>query len=85
MKQKDVAVIIVIAAVSAIISLFVSKAVFSSSSRQQQASVVQPITNDFPQPDSQYFNSNSFDPGKLITVTQNNNSNPFSGTDTSQQ
>jgi hypothetical protein len=85
MKQKDVAVIIVIAAVSAIISLFVSKAIFSTSKHQQQISIVQPITNDFPQPDSQYFNSSSFDPGKLITVTQNNNSNPFSGTDTTPQ
>jgi hypothetical protein len=85
MKQKDVAVIIVIAAVSAIISLFVSKDIFSTTKHQQQISVVQPITSDFPQPDSRYFNSSSFDPGKLITVTPNNNSNPFSGTDTTPQ
>ena len=81
MKQKDIAVVLVIAFISAIISLFVSRAIFAPpKNRQQQVEVVQSITTDFPQPDSHYFNSNAFDPTKLITIGQNNNTNPFNGT-----
>ena len=85
MKQKDIALILVIVFISAIISLFVSKAVFGSpKNRQQQAEVVQPITSDFPKPDSRYFNAQAFDPTKAITVGQNANANPFSSTSSSQ-
>lgn len=85
MKQKDLALIVVIAFVSAVISLFVSKAIFvSPKARQQQVEVVQPITADFPQPDTRYFNSNSIDPTQTITIGQNNNTNPFNGSGPSQ-
>jgi hypothetical protein len=78
MKQKDIALIIVIVFISAVVSLFISKAIFTTpASRQQQVDVVQPITADFPKPDSHYFNSNSFDPTQLITIGPNNNTNPF--------
>lgn len=81
MKQKDMALIAVIIFISAIVSLFVSKAIFvAPKSRQQQVDVVQPITADFPKPDSRYFNSASFDPTQLITIGQNNNTNPFNST-----
>ncbi len=80
MKQKDIALILIIIVVSAAISLFVSNSVFSSpKNRQQSVQVVQVITTDFPSADSRYFNSNAFDPAKLITIGQNSNSNPFSG------
>lgn len=80
MKQKDIALIVVIVFISAIVSLFVSKLIFTSpKNRQQAVEVVQPITADFPHPDSRYFNSNAFDPTKLITIGQNANPDPFSG------
>ena len=79
MKQKDIALIIVIVFVSAVVSLFASKAIFSSpKNRQQEVEIVQPITADFPQPDSSYFNSGAIDPTQLIKVGQNSNTNPFS-------
>lgn len=79
MKQKDIVLIIVIVAISAVISLFVSKAIFAPpKNRQQQVEIVQAITTDFPAPDSRYFNTNAFDPTKLITIGQENNTNPFS-------
>jgi hypothetical protein len=85
MKQKDVALIIVIAVVSAIISIFASKAIFAPpTNREQDVGVVQPITADFPQPDSRYFNSSVFDPAQSVTVTQNNNTNPFNGSSPTQ-
>jgi hypothetical protein len=80
MKQKDLPIIIVVVFVSALLSFFVSKAVFaSSSSRSQQVDVVEPISASFPTPDTAYFNSNSVDPTQLIQVGTNNNTNPFNG------
>jgi hypothetical protein len=80
MKQKDLATILIVVFVSAVISLFVSKAIFASpKNRQQQVEVIQPITADFPKPDEHYFNSQAFDPTKQITIGQNSNPDPFSG------
>jgi hypothetical protein len=85
MKQKDIALIIVIVFISAVISLFVSKAIFGSpKNRQQTAEVVQPITADFPKPDTRYFNDKAFDPTKVITIGENTNPNPFSSPSSSQ-
>lgn len=80
MKQKDVALIIVIAFVSAIVSLVASRLLFASpQNRQQQVQVVPAITASFPSPDSRYFNSSSIDPTQLIQIGNNNNTNPFNG------
>lgn len=79
MKQKDIALIVIIVFVSAVISFFVSNAIFGSpKTRQQQVEVVQPITADFPKPDPRYFNNQAFDPTRIITIDQNANPNPFS-------
>lgn len=80
MKQKDLALIVVVAIVSVVVSLLVSKAIFvTPKDRQQQVEVVQAISSDFPQPDTHYFNSSAIDPTKLITISQNANPDPFSG------
>lgn len=79
MKRKDVAIIAVIVIVSAVISLVVSNMLFASpKNRKQQAEVVQPITSDFPKPDSRYFNTSSIDPTQQITIGGNANPDPFS-------
>lgn len=81
MKQKDIALIIVIVFISAVVSLVVSNMIFASpKNRQQQVEMVQPITADFPPADKNYFNKDAFDPTKPITIQQNQNSDPFSGT-----
>jgi hypothetical protein len=81
MKQKDIALIIVIVAVSAIASLLISNAIFGSpEQKSQKAEVVQPITADFPAPDTRYFNSQAIDPTQVITIQQNSNAAPFSST-----
>ena len=85
MKQKDIALIVVIVVISAAISLTLSNLVFGSpANRQQQAEVVQPITASFPKPDSRFFNKDAFNPTKVITIDPNANNNPFSGTGNSQ-
>jgi len=78
-KQKDIALIVVIVIVSAIISFFLSNSVIGSSKNKLQASVVQPITSGLTAPDSHYFNSNAFDPAQTINISPNNNTNPFNG------
>jgi ABC-type anion transport system duplicated permease subunit len=78
MKQKDLALILVIAVIGGIASIFVSKIIFvNPKNREQQVEVVQPITADFPPPSSAYFNSNALDPTELITIGSNANPNPF--------
>jgi hypothetical protein len=78
MKQKDIALIIVIVFVSAVVSLLLSNAIFASpKDRKQEVEVVQPISPDLPKPDPQYFNNQAFDPTRTITIDKNANPNPF--------
>lgn len=79
MRQKDIALIIVVVFVSVLISLFASKAIFASpKNRQQQVEVVQPISAQISKPDSHYFNSQALDPAQSITTGPNANPDPFS-------
>jgi Flp pilus assembly protein CpaB len=80
MKQKDIALILVIVAISGIISFLASRWIFARpADRQQKAEVVDVITSDFPLPDSKYFNNNSIDPTQLIQIGDSTNPNPFGG------
>ena len=80
MKQKDLALIIVIVAVSGVVSYFVSHLIFvTSKSSKQQVEVVSPISTDFPTPDNKYFNNQSIDPTQQIKIGNNNNPDPFHG------
>jgi len=79
-KQKDIALIVSIAAVSAVVSFLVSNKIFvTPSNRAQEVQVVDPITDDFPMPDKKYFNSSSINPAQDSQGTDSNE-NPFSGT-----
>lgn len=81
MKQKDLALILVVVFMSAVLSLVVSKFIIASpESRSQEVEVVQPISADFEEPDKRFFNNNAFDPTQLITIGENQNPNPFSST-----
>lgn len=81
MKQKDIALIIVLAAMSAVVSFLVSGWLFGKpADREQKTEVVDAITSDFALPDSRYFNSNAIDPTQLIQIGDANNPNPFGGT-----
>ena len=80
MKQKDIALIIVAVFVSGVLSLVISNTLFASpKNRQEKVEVVEPISAEFKQPDQEYFNSNSLDPTQLITIGNNNNTQPFNG------
>jgi hypothetical protein len=80
MKQKDIALIIVIAFISAIISFIASDKIFvTPANRQQEVEVVDVINPKFQIPSSKYFNSNSIDPTQESQIGSGNNQNPFSG------
>lgn len=80
MKQKDIAVVIIIAFVSAIVSFIASSKLFvTPSNRQQKAEVVDAIDASFQTPSKKYFNSNSIDPARPSGVGGDTNQNPFSG------
>ncbi len=80
MKQKDIALIIGIAFVSAVVSFFVSGKLFvTPSNRQQAVESVDPIVATFETPPSQYFNSNSIDSAQESLLGTGTNQNPFQG------
>ena len=78
MKQKDLALIIVIAGISAVLSFGISHLIFGNTQASQQSvAVIDKISPDFAAPDPKFFNSKSINPAKLIEVGSGNNSNPF--------
>ncbi|HSX32934.1 MAG TPA: hypothetical protein VLF91_01210 [Candidatus Saccharimonadales bacterium] len=78
MKSKDIALILVMVGIGAIVALVASNLVFSTPrSRQQTAEIVDPISATFKQPPATYFNVNSTNPAPEIQVNNNNNTNPF--------
>ena len=80
MKQKDIALIIIITAVSAVFSFFISNKLFvTPKNRQQQVEVVDKIDASFQTPDKKYFNSSSIDP-TADSAIGDSNQNPFNGT-----
>lgn len=80
MKQKDIAIIIVIAFISGIISFVVSGKVFvTQQNREQKVEKVDKIGTEFTQPDKNYFNSNSINPSQTIELGTTSNQNPFTG------
>jgi len=80
MKQKDIALIIIIAFFSAVASFFVSNKLFvTPDNRAQKVESVDKIDATFQTPDKAYFNSNSINPTQSSQVGADSNQNPFNG------
>lgn len=82
MKQKDIALIVVTVFISAVFSVLLSNFLIApSSKRQEKVEIVDKITADFVQyePDTRYFNKDSVNPTKRITIGQDTNDKPFDG------
>jgi mannitol-specific phosphotransferase system IIBC component len=78
MKQKDVALILVVIFFAAVVSLVVTKTIFVPDKHKQlQAEVVEPIKSEFREPDKTVFNENAINPTQLIQIGDNNNTTPF--------
>lgn len=78
MKQKDIALIIVVVFLSGVIALLFSKLVIASpSKRKDKVEVVDAITSEFNAPDNKYFNVQAVDPTQLIQIGDSLNPKPF--------
>lgn len=80
MKQKDIAMIIVIAFIAAGVSYFAANKVFvTPENRQQKVEVIDKLSSKFDPPDSRFFNENSINPTRDSTI-ESSNPTPFNGT-----
>lgn len=80
MKQKDIALILVVMIFSGMLSFFAARFLFATpADRIVKAEVVDPITSDFNRPDNKYFNDTSINPTQLIRIGDNSNVTPFNG------
>lgn len=79
MKQKDIAVIVIIAVFAAGISFFIASKIFvTPKNRQQTAPVVSQIDNTMNSPDKRFFNTDSINPTRNSSTTGTNQT-PFNG------
>lgn len=78
MKQKDIALIIVVCFISVIVGVFASQFLLQSTGGNQiEAEKVESISASFNSPDSRYFNNDSINPTQLIRIQINDNEQPF--------
>ena len=77
MKQKDIALVIVISFVSGILSIVVSNLVFGSNEKTLTTDIVTAISPEFTEPDKKYFNDQSNNPTQIIRIGENANQQPF--------
>lgn len=77
MKQKDIALVILIVGISGLISFFVSNSFITSPDKDQEAAVVAPIESEFVEPDDRYFNERAINPTRIIRIRNDDNTNPF--------
>lgn len=78
MKQKDIALIVIVSVMSAVLSIVLSNALIApKKNRQQKAEIVDAISAEFKLPDNRYFNKDSVNPTKNIVIGDNGNTTPF--------
>ena len=78
MKQKDIVLIVVVGFFAAVVSLLLTQTIFvTQKSRDLSAEVVEPISSDFKQPDSNVFNNEAINPTQLIQIGDSNKQTPF--------
>jgi hypothetical protein len=78
MKSKDIGLIAVIAIISGGISILLSNMFIASpENRRISVDVVSPISPDFQNPPTEYFNAESINPTRLIQISEDPNSKPF--------
>ena len=78
MKQKDIALLIVVAVIAGVISIIITSTVFvGKGGKELKAENVSAITSEFKKPDNKVFNENAINPTQLIQIGDNNNPNPL--------
>lgn len=77
MKKSEFAMIILIAAGSALIAYFVAHAIFGGAANQEaKVPTIQSISSNFDTPDPNVFNSNAINPTIGVSLGNGSSSNP---------
>jgi len=78
MKQKDIALVLVMAFIGAVAAFVLSGWLFASpKNREQTAETVDVITSDFSEPPAKYFNASAVNPTQQIEIGGDGNPSPF--------
>ncbi len=84
MKQKDIALVAIVAIITGMFSLFIANAVFGSpDNRSTKVPVVEPISAEFPRPSADhpeyqaFFNKDALNPTQTIKIGDSANTKPF--------
>lgn len=78
MKQKDIALIVVVAVVAGVFSIVITSTLFvGKKGKELKAETVSQITSEFKTPDKNVFNQDALNPTQLIQIGDNNNPKPL--------
>lgn len=78
MKQKDIALIIVVIFFSGVIAFLLTEYVLlPKKERKLTVQKVDSISSEFKEPDSKVFNPQAINPTKLIQIGDSSNQDPF--------
>ncbi|MCA1807502.1 MAG: hypothetical protein LC687_06620 [Actinobacteria bacterium] len=79
MNKKDATLILVVVIISAGLSFFLSASLFGDPETNPiEVETVETITSEFIEPGDRYFNENSINPTRLITIGDGgDNTSPF--------
>ncbi len=79
-KQSDIAMIVLISAISLVAAYFVGGALINSpESRGTLVEIAVPISPEMSVPDKRIFNANAINPTETIKIGDQNTSSPFQG------
>ncbi|HSE29010.1 MAG TPA: hypothetical protein VLA77_00290 [Candidatus Saccharimonadales bacterium] len=80
MKKNDIAILILIASITLVISYLLVKGLFGSPDDQEtKVESVEPISASIVEPSPRIFNSNAINPTVVIQIGSPSNQQPFSG------
>lgn len=78
MKKNDIAGLVLIVAITAVVAYFVANAVIGEPQNNPvQVEKVTPIASDFPAPDNRVFNSDAIDPTVEVSGGSQSPNTPF--------
>lgn len=79
-KQSDIAMLVLITAISLVAAYLIGGAVINSpDSRTTPVEIAVPISSEFNEPDTRIFNANSINPTEQIKIGDPNTNSPFQG------
>lgn len=80
MKKNDIAILILIASISLVVSFLIVKSLFGESQAgQTKVEKVEPISAELQEPSKNIFNQDAINPTVVIQIGNPSNQQPFGG------